>query len=80
MYPNPAQNVTSISFTLLNKEQASIIVSDISGNILFSETKPATIGRNIVEINTSGLASGLYIIKIVAGNSMHSAKLNVIKM
>ncbi len=80
VYPNPAQNVTSISFTLLNKEQASIIVSDISGNILFSETKPATIGRNIVEINTSGLASGLYIIKIVAGNSMHSAKLNVIKM
>ncbi|MBK8145975.1 MAG: T9SS type A sorting domain-containing protein [Bacteroidetes bacterium] len=80
IYPNPAQNVTSLSFNLSNTKQATIILSDISGNILFSETKATTIGRNIVELNTSGLASGLYIIKIVAGNSFHSAKLNVIKM
>lgn len=80
VYPNPAQNQTSISFNLLNNEKVTLTVSDMSGKVLMHEVKNLNIGRNTIQLNTSDLASGLYLIKLSAGNSFNTSKLNVIKM
>lgn len=80
VYPNPAQNNVTVAFNFNSNEQVSITVSDLSGKVLLSETKYMNIGRNEISLNTSNIASGFYILKVGAGNSFSTKKLNVIKM
>jgi hypothetical protein len=80
VYPNPAQNETNITFNLIKNNNVSFSISDLSGKVLIHGTKNTQVGRNQLTINTSTLASGLYIIKISAGHSFNTSKLNVIKL
>lgn len=80
VYPNPAQNQTNVAFTLTTAKKVTYTVSDLSGKVLLTETKEMNTGRNQFTINTSDIASGLYILKLSAGNSFSSSKLNVIKL
>ncbi|MBK9481493.1 MAG: T9SS type A sorting domain-containing protein [Bacteroidetes bacterium] len=80
VYPNPAQNQTSVAFNLTTNAKVTCTVSDLSGKVLLTESKSMNVGRNEFSINTSMLNSGLYILKVGVGNSFNTTKLNVIKL
>ncbi len=73
IYPNPAQNNTAIDFKALNVER--IIITNILGEKKF-EQKIEDIGKKQLEINTSLLQNGIYVISIIdVYGIIHSKKL-----
>ena len=67
-YPNPFNPVTSVQFSVASERLGSLKVYDVLGKevaMLVNEKKPAGIYR--VRFDASGLASGVYFIKMLAG-------------
>ncbi|NUM73561.1 endo-1,4-beta-xylanase [candidate division KSB1 bacterium] len=67
-YPNPFNPVTSVTYEVGGRQHVSLKVYDISGRevaTLVDESKPA--GRYHATFDASGLNSGVYFIKLSAG-------------
>ena len=69
VYPNPTDNDLSIRFALTNAEQTNLIVQDLSGKIVQSAMVNANEGSNLVMMDVSQLASGMYFLKVHIGTS-----------
>ncbi len=79
-YPNPFNPSTNISFEIPSQMQVSLVVYDINGRMvaeLVNEVKHADV-YNVVW-NASQNASGMYIVKLTAGNAVHTQKIMLIK-
>ncbi len=60
IYPNPAKSTLNLQFPndiLIDK----IIIIDLTGKIIIEQTK------NTTQVNTEGLASGMYLIQAISG-------------
>lgn len=60
IYPNPAKSTLNLQFpddVLIDK----IIIIDLTGKIIIEQTK------NTAQVNTEGLASGMYLIQAISG-------------
>ena len=60
IYPNPAKSTLNLQFPteiLIDK----IIIIDLTGKIIMEQTK------NTTQVNTEGLASGMYLIQAISG-------------
>lgn len=69
VYPNPTDEDLNIRFSLKSAEQAGLIVQDVTGKIAQSAIVNGTEGSNLVMMDTSALASGMYFLKIqIAGS------------
>ncbi len=81
VYPNPATQNTTISFTLVENNKISISVYDVLGNLvsLVSQNNDFVKGNNNVSINTSSLSSGIYYISLEANGSKETKKLVISK-
>ncbi len=77
-YPNPFNPVTKISYEIPYDSKVSLKIFDISGReirTLVDEYKAA--GYYTIDLNASGLASGIYFYRISAegnGNSFTAVK------
>jgi hypothetical protein len=79
-YPNPFNPTTTIKYDLAKESFVKITVYDILGKqvqTLVNEQKKA--GSYALEINASGLASGVYFYKIEAGTFVATKKMMLIK-
>jgi len=79
-YPNPFNPVTTIKFTLKNVSRVELVVYDMLGaevQRLVDEEKPA--GEYKIPFNGTGLASGVYIYRLVAGDFVSVKKLVLLK-
>ena len=79
-YPNPFNPSTVIPFDLKEAGSVRIQIYDISGRLvqeLLNENKTA--GRYQLTFDAAHLASGMYIIRMVAGNYVSSRKMMLIK-
>lgn len=79
-YPNPFNPVTNIDYTVSTKEQVSIQIYNITGEVittLVNETKDP--GFYTVKFNASGLSSGIYFYRMSAGKFVSIKKLVVMK-
>ena len=80
MYPNPATEVTTLSFNLKNNAAVNVIVTDLTGKTVAANTLTnAAVGKNSVEINTAEMAAGVYTVSFVANNTTITKKLVVRK-
>ena len=80
MYPNPATEVTTLSFNLKNNAAVNVIVTDLTGKTVAANALTnATVGKNSVEINTAEMAAGVYTVSFVANNTTITKKLVVRK-
>lgn len=80
MYPNPATEVTTLSFNLKNNAAVNVIVTDLTGKTVAANTLTnAAAGKNSVEINTAEMAAGVYTVSFVANNTTITKKLVVRK-
>lgn len=79
-YPNPFNPTTTIDFSIGSTTKVSIGVYTISGQkvaTLFNEARPA--GRYSVNFNATGLASGIYMYRMNAGDFSQTRKMVYLK-
>ncbi len=79
-FPNPFNPVTTIQFTVPEKDYVTIKVFDIMGRevtTLVNEHKAS--GEYKVEFNASDLPSGIYYYRMQAGDFISSRKLILLK-
>jgi len=63
LYPNPTKDLLYINFSGYNTDEASCVLLDITGRILFSQVIKLGI-ENEITLSLSGYAKGIYILKI----------------
>jgi len=79
-YPNPFNPSTTIEFSIPNNALVTLKVYNSIGEqvaVLVNGDLPA--GSHSVKFNASGLASGIYIVKMTAGNFSDVKKMNLLK-
>jgi len=88
VYPNPAGRIMNIEYVLANSgakasrlknvEEISICVFDLYGKkvaVLVDEQQAA--GEHLVQFDITGLAAGLYLVLLKAGNNITTEKILV---
>lgn len=63
--PNPVTNNMTLEFTMLNTADANISIVNALGQQVQQVTNGSFTGTNVVEVNTSDLAAGVYFVNIV---------------
>jgi len=81
IYPNPAGNVVTLSYNNLSATQNSrLVVSDMLGRQIISHMFELENGKGNEQINTTGLANGIYIVNVESeGELLFSNKLIIAK-
>ncbi len=79
-YPNPFNPSTVINYSLPAESYVSIKVYDITGkeiSALVNEMQTA--GEHSITFNGSNLASGIYLLRMSAGNFSSTIKMSLLK-
>jgi len=81
IYPNPVydDNLNIDIISVSNMNNVNIIIYDISGRLVNSRLINLTAGINKINMDTSGLTSGVYIIKVSSGENRVSSKFVKVK-
>lgn len=66
-YPNPASDFVKINLI----ESADIVITDLTGKIMFSAVEP----NNSLEISTANWAPGIYLIQVIDGANFETKQL-----
>lgn len=81
VYPNPTSNFTNAKFELQTPSDISLALYDFTGrkvqDLISNEYRMS--GEHRFEFNVSGLKTGTYILRLVNGKEMQTAKLIVTK-
>ena len=80
-YPNPnSGNELNIPFYIANNEMKSVNMSltDMTGRTVVElQNMQVVSGMNIQTINLTGLSNGIYLIKMVCGDKIHTGKISI---
>ncbi|MDR1725942.1 MAG: T9SS type A sorting domain-containing protein [Bacteroidales bacterium] len=78
IYPNPAQNETSIDYFIPAQSKVSFKMFDINGKLISSiERGVHKAGQYTLPLNCNGLKKGIYMIQIITNTEAKTAKLVV---
>ena len=79
VYPNPAANEFSVNFILKEQGDYTIQMSNLSGQIVYTEHTPLQKGFNALHLSSGNLPNGLYILKVSGANQIATRKVNILK-
>lgn len=81
LFPNPANEFSNLTFEIKQKTPVTIEVFSLTGQKMFEiqQGKVLETGLQQIEINTSGLASGIYFVSLSTKDSKTTQKLVVKK-
>lgn len=74
LFPNPSDGETRLTFSLESAQTITLSVTDISGKELKRNTIQATAGKNMVLLDHSEFAAGLYIMQLETAASKRSIR------
>jgi hypothetical protein len=78
LFPNPSLGQTTANFTLTRPSDVLVRILDASGRTVISQRHDAMQpGENHIQINTSSLGMGLYILELADGRSTVNRRLVV---
>lgn len=75
VFPNPTQGQFSLSGILDEEEIANLQLLDINGRIIYQEQATSSNGTLLKTFDLSGVASGIFFLKIEAAGKIHSFKI-----
>jgi len=78
LYPNPASGKSYLSVQLKDAGKAALTVSDITGKQVFSTIQQTHTGTNTLEIETSQLTAGYYLVNFATEKATVVVKLQVV--
>lgn len=70
IFPNPASNNININLTSLEEKEASILISDATGKIVYKAVHNAL--NELISINTEHMQAGAYFVKIQTGSKNYN--------
>jgi PKD repeat protein len=80
MYPNPTRENVTIDFNLIKSETVSVSIMDLSGKEIISlPASRMNVGKQSMELSTSELSEGMYIVRVNGVESSISSRLVIIK-
>ncbi|TNF50007.1 MAG: T9SS type A sorting domain-containing protein [Bacteroidetes bacterium] len=79
VYPNPANDLSNVSFELNNEADVNITVTDLSGKVVYTNALGTVNGTQNVAINTTALNNGVYFVNLSVNGTVSSEKLVVRK-
>jgi hypothetical protein len=79
VYPNPATNEASISFTMKESAMLNLEVVDLNGKVMYAQKQQVNKGFNAIHFSTENFANGFYVIKLSGGNYTAAEKLSVLR-
>ncbi len=75
VYPNPANEYTSIKVQLNNEQNVTLKLIDMNGRTVASRNYGQMNGASEIQLNTSNFEAGLYLIHLTLDNSIVSRRL-----
>ena len=80
VYPNPAQNLINVDFTLQKPAPVKIEIFDmLAKNCLSYQSDNMSTGKSNIQLDISLLKQGIYFVNVSFGNDREQKKLVVIK-
>jgi hypothetical protein len=77
VYPNPAQNLLNVSFTLQNQENVKLELVDVTGKLI-REVNPSVMqGDNTLSMDLEGIDNGIYFIRLVSNGAIETKKISI---
>ncbi|MBK9637756.1 MAG: T9SS type A sorting domain-containing protein [Bacteroidetes bacterium] len=77
IYPNPAQNILNLNFISDENSSAVVTVVDLMGKVIEVKSISAVEGINNVEMSTSHLENGIYILRLTQNDESQVQKVVV---
>jgi hypothetical protein len=77
VFPNPTENASTLNFYLNASTAYSIEVVDMNGKLIQASKNKAVQGLNQQSINTTDLAAGTYVVRLVTGTTVRQQLLMV---
>ncbi|MDB5255325.1 MAG: hypothetical protein JWM14_20 [Chitinophagaceae bacterium] len=78
VYPNPtASGNATVLYDFSNSNNAVLSVSDLTGNVVYTENIQSAPGLNAYTFSTSSLKTGLYVVSLTANGGVLQQKLMV---
>jgi hypothetical protein len=79
VYPNPARSQVNIDYALTNDADVQVAMYDLTGNMLrMIELGTLREQAHQLTLNISDLQNGLYFVRIQAGNSVVTRRIQVV--
>lgn len=79
-YPNPFNPTTNIAYELPHSAEVTLEVYNVTGSSVFKVEKGLqSAGKYTLQLDGSNLTSGVYVVKLAAGNDIRVAKITLIK-
>lgn len=75
IYPNPVKNTMGVSFGVPDISRVAIEVYDVAGREVLKKVAVAEAGGNVETVETSGLANGVYVVRVKAGGEDAAVKM-----
>jgi hypothetical protein len=80
IHPNPANDETTISYTLNAASEITISLADVTGrNLAYIYTGNSIAGTNKFNLNTTAFAAGIYMVNVSSGSYLVTQKLIITK-
>ncbi len=79
IYPNPANNQISLSYTFDKVENVRIQITDLSGKKMYDKSMFSTIGIQTKTLDVSNISNGIYNINISSNSTNYNQRLVIIK-
>jgi hypothetical protein len=76
IYPNPSQGEFSIAFNAFSKQEAKILVYDISGKLVSHLNYTTNEGTNVVNMKQK-LSTGMYFLNVITDTDQFKAKITI---
>ncbi len=75
IYPNPAGNITNVTFATGNTQEVEVSLIDMMGQAVQINTLQAQKGKNTIKIDTKNIDSGVYFVKLNVGGVNQTKRL-----
>ena len=80
IYPNPVNNVATLSFITNEKSNTTINITNTLGKIVYINKIPSlSAGKHIIDISTNNISEGMYFVNFITNNKIITKKITVIK-
>ena len=79
LYPNPANNETVLSFSLLQESTVAVNIINTVGQVVYTSSSVLIAGINTMQVDTKNYAPGIYNVVITSATGSVTKKLSVTK-
>ena len=75
VYPNPVDNLLHVAWTATQTNDATLLVTDLSGRTIIVHQAVTQKGNNRAQLNLSAVPSGIYFLRLQDGQQISQQKI-----